>query len=357
MKKIGVVTLPGNFNYGNRLQNYALNQALVEMGNDVQNIVLSPNTKQRKPTPKKIVASIINRLSAENRQYHRMIKEKSPILSPFTEKYLRPQKIELVDLKSFDAFFVGSDQVWNPNYIKNDSRYFLDFVPKSKRFSYAASFGVSEITGQYKQFYKKSLEGINRISVRETQGVEIIKSLTDIRATIVADPTLLLTPAQWNVFANKSNFMPDEDYIIVYILGNLTQESNNEINEYAKQKTAKIITIMGDKYNSDYWIPSPTTFLAAIRGAIAVFTDSFHCTVFSIVFSTPFIVFDRTDFKMISRIDTLLLCFKLENNKFCSGHNFNQTLSNTIFDEVPKIMAREKANGENFIKTCLEDIY
>lgn len=356
MKKIGIVTLPGNFNYGNRLQNYALQQVLVSLNNNVQNIVLPTKKRRRQVTLKLIISNILTRLSTENRQYHKMMEKKIPILTPFTDKYLKSQEFKFSNISSFDAFFVGSDQVWNPDYIGNDSRYFLDFVPREKRFSYAASFGLSKIPDQFRRSYRQSLEEMNKISVRETQGLDIINSISNVSATLVADPTLLLTQNQWDQLANNSGFISDQEYILVYILGDFVQENNDKIIKYAKNKNAKIITIMGDRYNPDYWIPNPLEFLAAIRGALAVFTDSFHCTVFSIIFKIPFIVFDRSDTQMVSRIDTLLSCFNFEDNKFSPKTNIDKVLSEMVVSETTQILNRERINGTNFIKACLEDV-
>lgn len=285
-----------------------------------------------------------------------MMKIKVPILMPFSNQYLNSISFDQADFTNFDALFVGSDQVWNPEYIGNDIRYFLNFVPPEKRFSYAASFGVSEIPSKYKDIYKESLNSMNKISVREVQGVNIVKSISDITAKLVADPTLLLTQNAWNDLARVSDFSSNENYVLIYILGELSPKNSEIIVDYAKSKHAKIITIMGDVYDSDYWIPTPIDFLAAIRGATAVFTDSFHCSVFSIIFNIPFIVFDRSDMPMISRIDNLLTRFSFQKNKFNQDTNIALVLAEMSFEGTAQVLYKERSNGIDFIKACLDNV-
>lgn len=354
MKKIGIVTLQGNFNYGNRLQNFALEQAMISLGNNVQTLIL--NKARKKRTARQIISALIYHLSNKNRQFKKMVRVKTPFLMPFTEEYIHSQQFNLADIKEFDAFFVGSDQVWNPSYIGFDSRYFLSFAPKKKRFSYAASFGLSNIPKQFHEVYKTSLNQMNKISVREAKGIDIVKSISDASPVLVSDPTFLLRQERWNELADQSGFTIKDKYILVYMLSEISKTAYEDIYKYAKSANARVIIVMGDKYNSDYWIPNPLEFIAAIRGAVAVFTDSFHGTVFSIIFNTPFITFDRADTSMVSRIDTLISYFGLEENKFSSKSDIGYVLSKTKFDTVAKVLESEREKGFNFIQSCLKSV-
>lgn len=356
MKKIGIVTLQGNFNYGNRLQNFAMEQIMLSLGNDVHTLILPKKRGNWKQTLKHIVSRIAHRFTKERQLYLKMLRIKAPILLPFTNKYLHSQPFDKVDLDTYDAFFVGSDQVWNPTYTGNDPHFFLDFAPKEKRFAYAASFGVSTIPEKFSQQYGQYLNQMHKISVRERQGIKIVGSLSEVPAVVVADPTLLLTQKKWHELADTAKVSLSSKYILVYVLSELSADNFQKINGYAKQQDAKIITIMGDKYDPDYWIPTPLEFIAAIRGATAVFTDSFHGTIFSILFETPFITFDRTDTQMVSRIDTLLSYFDFQNNKFSEDTNVNAVLSEMTFEGVKSVLDVERDKGLHFIEECLASI-
>nr|SFZ89083.1 conserved hypothetical protein [Loigolactobacillus rennini] len=353
MKKIGILTLQGNFNYGNRLQNYALEQVVLSLNYDVDTLVLPEKKKIRL---KKTILKLMYHFSKRKKQYLKMLKAKTPILTPFTKAYLHSRQFDKANLKSYTAFFVGSDQVWNPSYTGNDTRYFLDFAPRKKRFAYAASFGVSNIPAQFHSNYRKYLNDMHKISVREEQGINIINSLSDAKAELIADPTLLLSQKKWNELANKVDIKFTGNYVLIYTLSSLSPDKYSKIKEYAESKNAKIITILGDEYNPDYWIPSPFEFLYAIKNATSVFTDSFHCTVFSIIFNTPFIIFNRSNGEMISRIDTLLAYFGFQRNKFSTQTNINDVLSKTSFTGVAKVLAKEKAKGYVFIQDCLASV-
>src|SRR5690606_11094570 len=99
---------------------------------------------------------------------------------------------------------------------------------------------------------------------------------------------------------------PEGKYIVIYALHELTEESEAKVQQFASDNGYEIYQIMGDLYDKSHKIPDPREFVWLVANAEAVFTDSFHCCVFSIIYHTPFIVFDRTDGqKMSSRLTTL----------------------------------------------------
>lgn len=355
VKKIGLITLQGNFNYGNRLQNFALEQVLIALGYDV-NTLDFPIKKKRENrySLKRALKAVVYHFSKKRISHLKMIQEKTKLLLPFTENHIHLVSLDTINVSDYDAFFVGSDQVWNPGYIGDDTRFFLDFAPQSKRFSYAASFGLSNLPVEYKNKYKISLNEMNKISVREEAGVQIVRDLNS-QATLVADPTLLLTRDEWLKKAESANFSNLNKFVLVYMLGGSNSEYMAVIESYAKENGLDVITIMGEEYNSKEWIPTPFEFISAINQAEAVFTDSFHCTLFSIVFNTPFLVFNRSGAQMFSRIDTLLSIFTLEKNKFDSKLSIAEVLKNTDFSIVDRVMNEQRKHGIRFITDCLNN--
>ena len=145
--------------------------------------------------------------------------------------------------------------------------------------------------------------------------------MTGRDALVVPDPTLCLSREQWGQVEKKPTFADDQPYVLTYFLGNETNKYRRFIEAYAKQAGTKIINLF-DMREPEYYATDPAEFVWLIHHAKAMFTDSFHGTVFSIIFHTPFLVFDRIESggtKMSSRIETLLKMTNLENQQFGKG--------------------------------------
>lgn len=243
---------------------------------------------------------------------------------------------------NYDAIVCGSDQIWNPGM--NLPSFFLDFVDdKREKVIYAASIGRNMLSKEEKKVYGKYLTGLKHISVREEKAKELIEDIltetssavedgrfgkagnTSIddsvghsRQTEVAvllDPTLLINAASWKGIA-RENTLVKEKYMFCYFLG-LTEEKRNSAISFAKKHGLKIISIpyllekynaLDDGFSEERFPVGPAEFLNLILHAEFVLTDSFHASVFSILFNKRFRVFGRSSGKdnMNSRIDTLL---------------------------------------------------
>src|SRR5690625_3952158 len=241
MKKVGIITLNGYCNYGNRLQNYALQKTLEKMGYEVDTIINDTKKTQKKSqTEKRTVldkvksaatlpfSDLVKKVERKvtNRVFRERIKAKTDIFKVFAKKYINETDFSIAEdnipenlADSYDYFIVGSDQVWNPHYQKGSSVEFLTFAPKSKRISYAASFGISSIPEEYKQRYGTWLAEMNHISVREHAGAKIVKELTGRDVEVVVDPTLLLTKEEWLEISEPASDKPMKGYILTYFLG------------------------------------------------------------------------------------------------------------------------------------------
>lgn len=350
MKKIGIVTIIDG-NYGNRLQNYALQEYLKECGYDV--VTLS----NKEPSEKdiltlKIKSSIagINRWVV--RPYWRW--------EIFNYKFIRfryySSKLELANLvDEFDAFIVGSDQVWNPILYYFDADFmFLKFAGEEKRISYAASFGISSLPDDFESQFKEGLMGFSDISVRESDGADIVYNLTGKRVPVVLDPTMLIDAKAWSKLGNKSILKCKTNYLLKYFLGERNHKVELEIEQYAKSMGLKIIDISREKMK-DEWRVGPKEFLWLIEHAQVVCTDSFHGSVFSILFQKQFWVFQRPYQKdtgsMNSRIYTLLNSFNLEERLvLAEGKLSDQEI---MYDKVCKLLSQRRKEGERFINAAL----
>lgn len=368
MKKIGILTLPGNFNYGNRLQNYALQTVLEKRNYQVETLDISFS---RKSNAKKILAAFIRcclspsllKLLFHKREYNSdsfsdMSKLKTPKIMKFTENFIKTRYIfsnnELNDVVSqFDFFITGSDQVWNQSSI-SDSTYFLDFAPFDKRYSYAASFAKAKILNADRRYYKKNINNMKKISVREDQGRKIVNELTDRDAEVHVDPTMLLTSKEWRELALQEDlkWLPEKKFVLVYTLRGMDDEKKRELKEFIRKKDYEVISVMGNSIEENSQILTVIQFIQAIDNAEFVLTDSFHGTVFSIIFESPFQVLESETGKTNSRLDTLLEKFNLERNSSKQNNTFYELLE-TNFANSKKILVKEKEKSKDYFDSFL----
>jgi hypothetical protein len=202
--------------------------------------------------------------------------------------------------KEYDAVVVGSDQLWLPSNVKADY-YTLNWVPDDvKKIAYATSFGIGKIPNKYKKEYSIYLNRMNYLSARETSGQEIIKELTDKDVPLVNDPALLLDADGWNEIVKAEPLVKDK-YVFCYFMGN-NPEQRGFVKRLAKEKNLKVVALLHlDQYiatDEEFvdiapWHVSPADFVNLVKNAECVCTDSFHGTVFSIIYSRPFFTFKR----------------------------------------------------------------
>ena len=357
MAKVGILTINDDRNYGNRLQNYAVQEVLKKHGFIVETIhnkkgVVGINVIKRK------IIIIIKRILfviKKCQRFNAFMRFNKNIR--FSNCYIDEKHCPSSLNKKYDFFFTGSDQVWNPNFGRISDIDFLCFADKKKRNSISASFGISSIPKDMKEYYASRLNVMNKISVREEKGKKIIEELTgrkDIQ--VLVDPTMLLTEEEWNKVSKipkKMKQKSNERYILNYFLGNLSQKRKQIIEKFARDNNCKIINLLAEK--DPFYVCGPSEFLWLEKNAFLICTDSFHSSVFAILYNTPFIVFDREDKKenMNSRIDTLLSKFKLEDRRF-NGKNITKENLKHDYTESYKILDKERKKSEEFLKKALD---
>lgn len=339
-KKIGIITITvgeilNKYNYGNKLQNYAMQAQLKELGYDSETIIYEPiipdytkkmqenSTKYKfefcqfiddliRVIKRKVLRKRIDFLSELRTKKFKEFNEKNIKFSP--HKYKHSDNLnELV--KQYDLFVAGSDQIWNPYYEGYNSFYFMDFAPENRRITYAPSFGVSVIPDEIKAAYKERLSSLKYLSIREDIGKELLKREFGLDAQFVCDPVFLLDKDEWIKICSKRNIK--EKYIAVYLLGKKSLETKKQILKISKELNIKVIDIYTwDNPNSQF--AGPNEFLSLIYNCEFLITDSFHGTAFSIIFDKPVIIVDRnasnkkSQYKMNSRIDSILRLVNLD---------------------------------------------
>lgn len=334
MKKVLIVTLYGEYNYGNKLQNYAMQSAIEKLGFEVNTLDTSNNCSEKnlKELVKKILKS--KRINA---------------FKKFSKSYLKVKEMTS-SLSEFDFVCIGSDQIWNPNYYNEFNYSFGEFSQNS--FSYAASFGIDTIPEKYVTEVKKGLEHLKYISVREEQGKKIVEEITGRNAIVNVDPTMLLTKDEWDKLSFTSKCKEKDKYILTYFLGNYSKERKDYIKRISNQYKLKIIDL-NQLFKHWYYSISPVDFLYYIKNSELVLTDSFHGAVFSIMYKKAFYLMEREEKsdKLNSRIETLLEKFQLTDRVI---KKYGQPISfKCDYSKSDEILKNERANAIAYLENAL----
>lgn len=338
--KVGIVTMHKVLNYGSSLQAYALQRKITELGYDSEIIdyEFPPQTKA-KININFVLEKTFDFIRALIMGFPQIKKKKrfKEFYDVFYKLSRQSYNAETIvnDIPEYDVYMTGSDQVWNPRHIGEDTNFLLSFAPNEKpKMSYAASFATSNIPEKSKQLYKKYLKGYHYISVRESTGVQLVQDLAGKNATVCCDPVFLLNRAQWDEVANNAKFLIKEKYILVYALYYMFDpypELLQIINSVQKTLGYKVLYLDGRK--EDAFRPNsfvlkeegPSEFIKLIKNAELVITTSFHGTAFSLIYDKPLMAIVRPDDKTDSRISSLLKIAQAE--KSLVNYNSNVTFS------------------------------
>lgn len=340
--RIGILTQSMAANYGCNLQAYALQTSLERLGHEVEildrwdecanmphrNHIINKLRRFFKDCVKFILLRPI---------YHAIDEKKRPY---FWQHFLRFQKENLhltkklrssTEMKAytsqyrFDAYVVGSDQVWRPTYNLGDKLFdmYLAFADgqQVKRLSYAASFGVDkwEYSDDQTRICSELAKQFDAISIREKSGVKLCADNLGVDAIHVLDPTMLLDPSDYNKLIGKQISDKTTGGLFCYILDSSAQSLQTI--DYVEQTTGlKRFTCLPlvpeNTYNvfhkKNSILPSPEEWLRCFRNAEMVLVDSFHGMVFSIIYNKPFWVIENSK-RGMSRFQSLLSLFGLEN--------------------------------------------
>lgn len=365
--KVGVITRHAIANYGSILQSYATEKIFEKLGADVEIIdyvreeeksenLVKTYTKNSKLWNKNFFTRLIYKIiQAPNlKKMEKEFKKNREIYLKMTEKQYKDFD---QGIPEEDIYCTGSDQVWgqiaNDEFDKN---YFLDFVPKGKKcISYAASFGKSIISQELKENLPILLKKYSRILVREKSAVDILKD-NNIDSNLVLDPTLLLDKCEWEKLYNEK-YKIDGEYILVYQL-----HHNKEFDKYLKrvQKSMgiKVYRISPSYYfkfkpGNLIYLPSLEEFITLFHDAKCVITDSFHGTVFSIIFNIPMI--DILPQKTGTRIESILQLFDIKNRILKDYNNIEIINEKINFKNINEKVKKERENSIKLLMEALED--
>ncbi len=378
--KIGILTQPLLSNYGGILQCFALQTVLKRLGHDAWVIRRTYKGKRLSIIKclfhyiKQIIKVFLGQKFVKLSNKKKMIYVKKNT-TYFVSKYINP-KTEFITTNSalnnyhqkgnFDAYIVGSDQVWRPIYSPCITNYFLDFTSpdeKIKRIAYAASFGVNdwEFTEEETVVCKDLLKKFDAISVREDSAIKLCeKFLGRNDALHVLDPTMLLEKEDYIRLVEKENEPKSNGNLFYYILDE-SIEKNNIVKNIADKIGATPFTQMPkcsitdenlSKHINDCVFPTVTSWLRAFMDADMIITDSFHGCVFSIIFNKPFWAIGNAS-RGMARFNSLLSIYGLENRLINCEDIPNDITAPIDWDNVNNIHKEWKQHSMAFLETTL----
>ena len=363
--KIDMITLHRAQNYGSVLQAFALQKKMEEIGHEVRVLDYHPERytnkgwlrrlKNKSPKFKNPFILFVAKMLI----YPSYLR-KEWVFNTFLNKYVKltcfkfatNEVAKQMELKGADAYCTGSDQVWNSHWNEGvEKALFLDFVPKNKLiFSYAASIGLSELPVDEVDIIRLLLDKYEYLSVREDTGVRILHELGRIDTVQSLDPTLLMTKEEWNNYTD--NRYEGKQYILTY---NLHHDS--EVDKYAHALSCKYgIPIWNISYNwHDFvrkghlcWCPSVEKFLGLIKHARFVIADSFHATVFSIIFERPFVTI--TPEVASSRVSSILNLLGIGERNLCKFVDTSIIETSIDYPSVKRRLSYEQQMSMDYLR-------
>ena len=341
--KVGIVTLyHNNYNFGGLLQAYALPKVIKEhFGIEAEQIDYIPAEQKTKIKPNNDKKSVLQYLYQLVYNFgivffgtigKKNLYQRKQAFDSFMDEILHSeiaydQNTISKSLDQYRLFICGGDQIWNDYKEKQNIKvYTLQFVPSHvKKIAYAPSMAILETTSDFNQIMRTGLNELNSVSVREKKSVSLLELLTNKKINIVVDPVLLMTENEWECVARVPQ--KKDKYILCYLLGD-SEEYREAVKKFARKMKKPILTFphiflnvvrkcdlfFGDIHD---YTSGPREFLGLIRNAEFVITDSFHACVFSMIFETSFVVFERNKIgekgNMNSRIYDFLEEYHLEN--------------------------------------------
>lgn len=385
-KKVGVVSFTFGVNYGCDLQRYALQQACRRLGYQATELLLSLDDlvclkrpwsfgrlealykRFRRDLRAGVFFGSQRRRRRAFRNFQRRFLSRTPRFRSYEEVVKKHRNFE------FQAYIAGSDQIWNPLGMRarhSYDYYMLAFVPSEKRIAYAPSVAVSKIAEEFEPNFKRYLADFPFLSAREQEGAQELTRILNRPVERTLDPTFLLEQEDWNVLADAATIDAPERYVLCYSLGNL--ESLLAKASRLQERLQAPILCFEDKRETERLVRrsnvsnvlfarnvGPCEFVKLIKNATCVVTDSYHGSVFSIIYRRPFFTMmrDRAEKEesMNSRMNTLFSFLGLESRLFDPNDeslNANASLE-WDYDAVESYLQTRREFSYAYLKNALD---
>jgi len=350
--KIGIVTQALLANYGGILQNFALQQALQRLGHDPVTIDFQvPRYSKFRYLLSCCKTALLWFVPGRRRPFTAYpVQRRNADMEAFVRRSIATTRpvgrytSDLVDEYGFEAVVTGSDQVWRPIYNAYLEDMYLRFVvrPGVRKIAYAASFGVDrwEYTPEQTAASRAAASRLDAISVRERSGVELCRNYLGVEAAAVLDPTMLLDRADYERLCTDIP-RAETPFMAVYVL-EMKPWKRRYIDRIASERHLPIRFFSADRRQT----LSIEQWLAMFRDAAFVVTDSFHGSVFSIIFNKPFISIGH-GYRGMARFEALLGMFGLK-DRLCLLEEGRTPPSPGAIDWTAVNRARERMQAESF---------
>lgn len=355
MKRIGMITFHRAINNGAVLQAFALQKALLSLGCDARYIDYTATKIEQDY----YVKPLFKRKSIKSIGVYLLIDLNVKMSQKkFRQFILQNLAIEECDLTNedevlarFDILLSGGDQIWNLNLTDNDTRYYLDFTDKIKKYSYGSSFGKIELSEEEKKKIVYYLNDYVKLFVREQTGKDIIQTLVKTECAVVPDPVFLLSKEEWTNRFDIDTKIVKRDYILFFEL-----HENEAMREFANKVSLESGCRIFKITNDFFTVPNmknvkrtgPVEFLNYIRNAKYVITDSFHASAFALIFNKQlFIGLKSGEYAHLNtRINNLVDKFSIQGQVISD----NSDISVINYEKVNSIIDEERINGYKALK-------
>lgn len=270
-------------------------------------------------------------------------------------------KTKISEAGTFDIYLAGSDQIWNPEITEGfDEIYFLQFVHKPyRKFSYAASIGT-RLSDQQCRELVGYLKDFDEISLRESEYQQLIEKELGRQAYLCLDPTLLLGEDVWNRMCTVAD---QDDYMLYYAL-HFTPQQMDAVNFFAQKYHVRVIHFFYGRLSQRlknagecFYFDGPEEFLGLVKNARFIITDSYHGTIFSMIFHKQFLTFEHV--KWGDRMKNLLEKLKMDDRLVLAGEIDLKQLemieeSRIDYSQADQILAAEREKSMEYIKKMIK---
>lgn len=391
METVGIITVHHYGNYGSKLQAYASQRVFEKLGYDVFIIdYRSPSafyvTKrfmkygdkddsfyhklERRPVNpiKRVIGNVMSKPHIARILYRRFGMRQGIRLYDFwldnlrmTRRYDSLKEL-YADPPHFDIYVVGGDQLWNPYITYNNPAYFLAFADKdAKKISFSTSIGIPRIPDEALPSFKKGMNNLSSILVREEEGATYLRSM-GYRAERVLDPTLMLTKEEWNQRSDKHYKPAYEKYILAYFLD--PTDWTAELLETVRKQTGLPVIVIGRRKKSaaseGYLYVGNievSTFITLFANAEIVVTNSFHGIAFTLIFEKLLVATYRdedSDISMNSRHRNIVNMFELSSYLYERAHFSTERINYIMnYDRIRFLMNEYKRQTIDLLKNAI----
>lgn len=369
--KIGIITTHWALNYGAVLQSFALEKYLQAQGYDCEIVDFRPQIGKYgrnyiiwNKNIKQWCQNIIKLFKVKNKK---LFQEKVKVFDQFVEEELdkSPQKFfsieEMENIGEYDALICGSDQVWNLNLFDMPP-FFLPYKNKFKNtkfISYAASVAESLSEEQWKTIIKRT-DHFDAVSLREAEATEQYNKYNPGKAVTVLDPVFLLSKREWDSRIGDNKYMEKDSYILCYFIGyrGIEYDLVKKVQEVYGGKIVNVGQDPTNHLNADVQLSnvSPFEFIALIRDAKYIVTNSFHMTAFSTIFEKNFLIVKHQNRN--SRMDNLLKLFCI-NDRFIESKEQIEHLEKRDFicdySQISEERKKKVAFSKEYLRKSIEE--